>query len=79
MGARLLRCTRNDDWGLRCNLIGLCLKSPERYRGGFILSVAGGTMIAVASPKAGGCHHCGTHSDRKQDPDLAKPGNEQGG
>jgi hypothetical protein len=34
MGARLLRCTRNDDFSWGCNLIGLCYRGHANARGG---------------------------------------------
>ena len=34
MGARLLRCTRNDDFSWGCNLIGVCCRGHANARGG---------------------------------------------
>jgi hypothetical protein len=34
MGARLLRCTRNDDFSWACNLIGICCRAHANARGG---------------------------------------------
>jgi hypothetical protein len=46
MGARLLRCTRNDDLNWGCNLTGICCSGAAQFCG-----LGGATGYTIASAK----------------------------